>query len=452
MLRANSEDLSEYLYGYEDLKEFVDSLKCPRKIVILVKAGVAVDKVLEGLMGLLEEGDLVVDGGNEFYKETERREMVFREKGLLYMGMGVSGGEEGARWGPSLMPGGDVKGWRILEGVLKRIAAREDEGGKEGDGGGVCVTYVGEGGSGNYVKMVHNGIEYGDMQLIGEAYDVLKCVGGVGGEELVSVLKDWNGNELKSFLVEITGNILKVQDDVLADGSVLVNKVLDKSGSKGTGKWTIQEAAERRIPIPTIAAALEARYASAEKDQRVQAARILKGPMPGEGGSQVDKKQLIDDVRRALYASKICSYAQGMNLIRKAGEDSGWDLDMGEIARIWKNGCIIRAKFLDRIKAAYDRNPKLSNLLIDENFAKELEGAQDAWRRVVCTAVKAGMAVPALAGSLAYYDTWRRAVLPSSQMVQAQRDYFGSHTYERTDRDGVYHTRWHSDGVTEKQD
>lgn len=450
---ATDLDLTTYLSGYGDLRTFIESLKRPRKIILLVKAGNPVEAVLRSLEDLLEEGDLVIDGGNEYYKRTEERaKRLMEKKGILYMGMGVSGGEEGARYGPSLMPGGPKEGFEMVRGVLEKIAAREEEGvGEEGEKG-KCVTYIGEGGSGNYVKMVHNGIEYGDMQLIGESYDLLKSVVKCGDKEMIEIFEEWDREELKSFLIEISANVLKVDDDVEGGGGKLIDKVLDQSGSKGTGAWTIQEAADRGIPIPTIAAALDARYTSAVKEQRKQAAGILKGPDPEKGTVDVDKKQLIDDIRRALYASKICSYAQGMNLIRRAGEDYGWDLDLGEIARIWKGGCIIRAKFLDRIKSAYDRDSNLSSLLVDTDFAKELENAQDAWRRVVSTAVTAGVAVPALSSSLAYYDAWRREVLPSSQMVQAQRDYFGSHTYKRLDREGVYHTRWHSDGVTERTD
>lgn len=442
--RAASENLSERIIGREDMGEFVKSLARPRKVIMLVKAGAPVDATITALRELLDEGDLIIDGGNEFYTNTERRGKELAERGILYMGMGVSGGEEGARYGPSLMPGGERAAWDLVSEMFTKVAAQVD--------GEACVTYIGPGGAGNYVKMVHNGIEYGDMQLIGEAYDLLRNVGGLSPEEISTVFAEWNDAELKSFLVEITTSILKTKDDVVIDGTYLIDRVLDKTGSKGTGMWTIQEAAARAIPAPTMAAALEARYLSALKEDRVSASSVLAGPSPSVQKDPEFSKALVADVRKALYASKICSYAQGMNLIRQAGLDGEWDLDLGKIAKIWKGGCIIRAKFLDRIKAAYDRNAKLESLLVDAEFAEELASAQDSWRRVVTIAVANGVAVPSMSGSLAYYDAYRRSVLPSSQMVQAQRDFFGSHTYKRTDDGATYHTRWSSDGVSVKQD
>lgn len=442
--RAKEEGLSDKVIGYEDVKDFVAGLARPRKIIMLVKAGKPVDATIATLKGLLEEGDLIIDGGNEFYTNTERRSEELAKNGILYMGMGVSGGEEGARFGPSLMPGGQRDAWQMVEPMLTKVSAQVDD--------GPCVTYIGPGGAGNYVKMIHNGIEYGDMQLIGETYDLLRNVAGLTPGEISDVFAEWNDNELQSFLIEITSKILKQKDDVVADGAFLIDRILDQTGSKGTGMWTIQEAAARAVPAPTMAAALEARYVSALKGDRMNVAKVLKGPSASKAVDPHMKKRIVDDLRKALYASKICSYAQGMNLIRQAGIDGGWDLNLGAISRIWKGGCIIRAKFLDRIKAAYDRDAALPSLLIDEEFAEELISAQDSWRRIVTLAVANGIAAPAMSGSLAYYDAYRREVLPSSQMVQAQRDFFGSHTYKRIDGSGTFHTRWSSDGVSVKLD
>ncbi|KAA8495063.1 6-phosphogluconate dehydrogenase, decarboxylating 3 [Porphyridium purpureum] len=441
--RAERESLSDKLKGYESVDDFIAALQKPRKIIMLVKAGAPVDATIATLKDKLEPGDMIIDGGNEWYTNTERRGKEMEEKQIAYIGMGVSGGEEGARYGPSMMPGGPKEAYSFIEPIVTKVAAQVND--------GPCVTYIGPGGAGNYVKMVHNGIEYGDMQLIGEAYDVLSTIGGLSADQLASTFADWNKGMLDSFLVEITAKIMAQKDTLLNDGSALVSKILDKSGSKGTGMWTMEEAVRRAVPAPTIMAALEARYLSALKDERIEAAKVLKGPEPANAKEKltVSQEQLVSDVQAALYASKICSYAQGMNLIRTAANENGWELDLGEIARIWKGGCIIRAKFLDRIKAAYVKDSKLPSLLVDPDFAKELESAQAAWRNVVSLAVQSGIAVPAMSGSISYYDTYRRATLPSSQMVQAQRDFFGSHTYQRTDTNGVYHTRWSSDGVTE---
>lgn len=356
------------------------------------------------------------------------------EKGLLYLGMGVSGGEEGARHGPSLMPGGSFEAFRYIEDILLKVAAQVPD-------SGPCVTYIGKGGSGNFVKMVHNGIEYGDMQLIAEAYDVLKSVGKLSNEELKEVFAEWNRGELLSFLIEITADIFGVEDD--KGEGYLVDKVLDKTGMKGTGKWTVQQAAELSVAAPTIEASLDSRFLSGLKEERVEAANIFKagGVEDSLTDQAVDKKKLIDDVRQALYASKICSYAQGMNLIRAKSIEKGWDLKLGELARIWKGGCIIRAIFLDRIKKAYDRNSNLANLLIDPEFSKEIIERQAAWRRVVCLAINSGISTPGMSASLAYFDSYRRESLPAN-LVQAQRDYFGAHTYERVDMPGSFHTEW----------
>ncbi|KAG9451987.1 hypothetical protein H6P81_004891 [Aristolochia fimbriata] len=425
------------LAGHYSPRDFVLSIKRPRSIVILVKAGAPVDQTISALSQFMEPGDAIIDGGNEWYENTERRMEEADQRGLLYLGMGVSGGEEGARRGPSLMPGGSYQAYENVRDIVQKVAAQVDD--------GPCVTYVGPGGSGNFVKMVHNGIEYGDMQLISEAYDVLKTVGGLSNSELADIFSEWNRGELESFLIEITADIFKVKDDLAGEGE-LVDKILDKTGMKGTGKWTVQQAAELSIAAPTIAASLDCRYLSGLKEERENASRVLEDAgigRPGEVllGRSVDKKRLIDDVRQALYASKICSYAQGMNLLRAKSVEKAWDLNLGELARIWKGGCIIRAVFLDRIKKAYERNRELPNLVVDPEFAREMVQRQAAWRRVVGLAIEAGISTPGMCASLAYFDTYRRARLPAN-LVQAQRDLFGAHTYERVDRSGSFHTEW----------
>lgn len=423
------------LSGHYTPREFVLSLERPRSVIILVKAGAPVDQTIAALADHLEPGDTIIDGGNEWYANTERRMQEVADRGILYLGMGVSGGEEGARNGPSLMPGGDYQAYLNNEAIFKKIAAQVDD--------GPCVTYIGKGGAGNFVKMVHNGIEYGDMQLISEAYDVLKTVGGLSNAELAEVFTVWNRGELESFLIEITSDIFRVKDEH-GEGE-LVDKILDKTGMKGTGKWTVQQAAELSVAGPTIAASLDCRYLSGLKDEREAASEVFTGEGLKENvalvRSKIDKKRLVDDVRQALYASKICSYAQGMNLLRAKSVEQGWDLNFGELARIWKGGCIIRAVFLDRIKKAYLRNPNLANLLVDPEFAREMVQRQAAWRRVVGLSVEAGITTPGMSSSLAYFDTYRRARLPAN-LVQAQRDLFGAHTYERIDRPGSFHTEW----------
>jgi 6-phosphogluconate dehydrogenase len=364
---------------------------------------------------------MIIDGGNEWFPNTQRRGKELAAKNIHFMGMGVSGGEEGARHGPSLMPGGPRDAYEHVKPILEAIAAKTDS--------GPCVTYIGELGSGNYVKMVHNGIEYGDMQLIAEAYDILKNVGELSNEELHGVFDAWNKGELDSFLIEITAKIFARKEDD-GSGRYVLDSVLDKTGAKGTGKMTVQEAAERSIASPTIAASLDARYISALKEERVAASAVLHGP---SALPKIEKARLIEDVRAALYAAKICSYAQGMNLIREAAKQLGWSVDLGECARIWKGGCIIRAKFLDRIKKAYDANPALANLLVDPDFAAEINTRQSAWRRVVSLCVASGIACPSFSASLGYFDQYRRARLPAN-LTQAQRDFFGAHTYERTDK------------------
>ncbi|XP_051144530.1 6-phosphogluconate dehydrogenase, decarboxylating 1-like [Andrographis paniculata] len=422
------------VYGFSDPEAFVRSIQRPRFIILLIKAGSPVDQTIKTLSVFMDKGDCIIDGGNEWYENTERREREMAELGISYLGMGVSGGEEGARCGPSLMPGGSAEAYKNVEDILLKVAAQVPE-------SGPCVTYIGEGGSGNFVKMVHNGIEYGDMQLIAEAYDVLKSVGKLSNEELQEVFLEWNKGELLSFLIEITGEIFGIKDD--KGNGFLVDKVLDKTGMKGTGKWTVQQAADLSIAAPTIASSLDSRFLSGLKEERVEAARIFNSIEIGDvlEKQTVDKKRLVEDVRKALYASKICSYAQGMNLIRAKSIEKGWNLKLGEIARIWKGGCIIRAVFLDRIKKAYDRSPDLASLLVDPEFAKEVIDRQSAWRRVVCLAINAGISAPGMTSSLAYFDTYRRESLPAN-LVQAQRDYFGAHTYERIDMPGSFHTEW----------
>ena len=438
--RADKEKLGDRLTGYEDLGDFVQSLQRPRNVILLVKAGAPVDATIESLLGHLEPGDAIIDGGNEWYQNTEERQRrVMEEKGILYMGMGVSGGEEGARNGPSMMPGGNREVWDRVSSVLSKVAAQVDD--------GPCVTYIGKGGAGNFVKMVHNGIEYGDMQLIAEAYDVLRTLGGLTNAELESCFSEWNKGELESFLVETSATIFSKKDDQKPEDTeeYLVDKILDKTGMKGTGKWTVQQAAELSVAAGTIASSLDARFLSGLKDERVKASAFYAELGLGEPKplGKVDKAQLMADVRQALFASKICSYAQGMNIIKAKSLEQEWDIPMGELARIWKGGCIIRAGFLDQIKQAYQTNPELKNLLMDPSFAEAMVSRQEAWRRVVAMAVQSGVSVPGMSNSLAYFDSYRRHSLPAN-LVQAQRDFFGSHTYQRVDKPDTewFHTLW----------
>eukprot|EP00744_Colponema_vietnamica_P003807 GILI01005776.1.p2 GENE.GILI01005776.1~~GILI01005776.1.p2 ORF type:complete len:512 (+),score=176.01 GILI01005776.1:109-1536(+) len=421
------------LTGYHDLKEFVASLEVPRKIIILIQAGKAVDDAIDMLEPLLAPGDLIVDGGNELYTNTERRVQRLASKNILYMGMGVSGGEEGARHGPSLMPGGSQEGYEMMKPILLKIAAQVDD--------GPCVTYIGPGGSGNYVKMVHNGIEYGDMQLIAEAYAILKAA-GLTNEELQRTFEEWNQGELQSFLIEITAAIFKKKDDLGTDAH-LVDVILDKAGSKGTGMWTVQQAAERGVSIPTIAAALDSRYVSAGKDQRVSLSKVFASVEASVAPQRLaaDKAALVNDVRQALYAAKICSYTQGLSLLKSVSDKEQWNLQLGQIARIWKGGCIIRAVFLDTIKQAFERSADLPSLLFDTEFSSRIIERQGAMRRVAGIAVSAGVPCPAFTASLMWFDMVRSERLPLN-LTQAQRDFFGAHTYERVDRAGVFHSEW----------
>jgi 6-phosphogluconate dehydrogenase len=411
------------------LEEFVQSLERPRRILVMVKAGGPVDAVIDQLKPLLEEGDMIIDGGNSLYEDTERRVKELEPTGLGFIGMGVSGGEEGALNGPSLMPGGTRAAYAEIEHIVTKIAAQVDD--------GPCVTYIGPGGAGHYVKMVHNGIEYGDMQLIAEAYDLMKNVLGLNHDQLHEVFAEWNlTDELNSFLIEITTDIFTNLDE--DTGKPLVEMIVDAAGQKGTGRWTVISALEMGVAIPTITAAVNARIMSSIKAERVAASKELNGPTAKFDG---DVKAMISKIRDALYCSKICSYAQGMALIGKASQTYDYGIDLGETARIWKGGCIIRAGFLNKIKRAFDENPNLDNLLLAPEFKQTILDRQDAWREVIAMAAQVGIPVPAFSASLDYFDSYRRDRLPQN-LTQAQRDYFGAHTYERVDKEGTFHTEW----------
>jgi 6-phosphogluconate dehydrogenase len=421
------------ILGTRSLQEFCRSLERPRRILLIIKAGDPVDQVFQKLSPYLTPGDIVMDGGNSFFKDTMRRESTATQIMVKFFGLGVSGGEEGARRGPSLMPGGARDAYSHIEPILESIAAKTDS--------GPCVTYVGPDGAGHFVKMVHNGIEYGDMQLIAEAYEILKKALGVDASELSAIFENWDRGPLESYLIEISAQIFSVIDQ--ETGKPLVNLILDKAGQKGTGKWTAQVALDLGVPIPTIAAAIDARALSSMKDERVLASRLLKSSTASSYSG--DKQELISAVHDALYASKICSYAQGMSLIRAGSEQWQWNINLREMARIWKGGCIIRARFLNSIMSAFERQPDLPNLLLDSEFMHWIRKSEQAWRRVIGIAVNAGIPVPALAASLSYFDSYRSAQLPQN-LTQAQRDFFGAHTYQRVDRpsSGFVHTNWTS--------
>ena len=410
------------------LPDLVAALSRPRRILLMVQAGAPVDAVLRELQPLLEPGDVILDGGNSHFADTARRCRGAEAAGLQYLGTGVSGGDEGALLGPSIMPGGSEAAYREVSPILTSIAAMVD--------GNPCCTYIGAGGAGHYVKMVHNGIEYGDMQLIAEAYSLLQQLCGMTFPEMAQRFAEWNRGDLDSYLIEITARILAATDP--ETGAPMVTVILDKAGQKGTGTWTGQSALELGAPAPTIAEAVFARSLSAAKQERVAAAGLLRGPDATFSGN---REHLANAIGTALYAAKVCSYAQGFALMRTAAAEHGWRLDYGAIAMIWRGGCIIRARFLQRIKEAYDREPDLANLMLDPYFADVLHGAQAAWRQVVAAATTAGVPVPAFASSLSYFDSYRTARLPAS-LIQAQRDYFGAHTYERVDRAGTFHTNW----------
>ncbi|MFI6737489.1 NADP-dependent phosphogluconate dehydrogenase [Nonomuraea sp. NPDC050451] len=413
----------------EDLAAFVASLKRPRRAIIMVKAGAGTDAVIDQLADLMEPGDMIVDGGNAHFDDTRRREAALRERGLHFVGTGISGGEEGALNGPSIMPGGSKESWEALGPILQDISAKVD--------GVPCCVHVGPDGAGHFVKMVHNGIEYSDMQLIAESYDLLRQALGATPAELASVFREWNRGELDSYLIEITAEVL---DQVDAEtGKPFVDVVVDQAEQKGTGRWTVQSALDLGVPVTGIAEATFARALSGHPEQRAAAASLQGPALSGVGG-----RELVEDVRQALYASKIVAYAQGFDQMAAASREYGWDLDLGAMATIWRGGCIIRAKFLDRIRAAYDANPALPTLLADPTFAAALDAGQEAWRRVVTTAVQIGVPTPGFSSALAYYDGLRRDRLPAA-LVQGLRDYFGAHTYRRVDKDGSFHTDWSGD-------
>jgi 6-phosphogluconate dehydrogenase len=416
------------LVGTYSIEEFVQSLKQPRRVMLMVQAGSAVDAVIAQLRPLLEPGDIVIDGGNSFFQDTRRREKELRQAGIQFLGVGVSGGEEGALNGPSIMPGGPGEAYEAVAPILTKIAAQVD--------GESCCTHIGPDGAGHYVKMVHNGIEYADMQLIAEAYFLLAHGLGMAAAELAEVFARWNEGDLDSYLVEITAAILWKTDD--GTGQPLVDLILDKAGQKGTGKWTSQSALDLGTPAATVAEAVFARAMSAQKDLRTQASRQLRGPDTKYDG---DRAQFVEAVRQALYASKICCYAQGFELLRAAGDEYNWHLRYGDLARIWRGGCIIRARFLHRITEAFEAEPDLQNLLLAPYFRDAVHAAQTAWRHVVVTAVALGIPIPAFSSALAYFDALRQERLPAN-LIQAQRDYFGAHTYERVDREGAFHTEW----------
>ncbi len=422
------------IYGAHTMEELVERLAKPRKIMLLVKAGEAVDDMIASILPHLEKGDLIIDGGNSHFPDTIRRTKELSDKGFLYIGTGVSGGEEGARRGPSLMPGGNPKAWPLVKEIFQSVAAKAD--------GQPCCDWVGEDGAGHYVKMVHNGIEYGDMQLITEAYHFMKDALGMSPGEMSEVFAEWNKGELDSYLIEITSHILAYTD---TDGKPLVDKILDTAGQKGTGKWTGINALDMGVPVTLIGEAVFARCLSAIKDERVAASKVLKGPKARASG---DKRQAIEDLRKALLASKIVSYAQGYMLMREAAKEYKWNLNYGGIALMWRGGCIIRSVFLGRIKEAFDREPNLTNLLLAPYFQKVIEDCQGSWRRTVAKAVELGIPVPALSTALSFYDGYRSDRLPAN-LLQAQRDYFGAHTYERVDkpRGEFFHTNWTGEGM-----
>ncbi|MGE5617799.1 MAG: decarboxylating NADP(+)-dependent phosphogluconate dehydrogenase [Sphingomonadaceae bacterium] len=422
------------IVGAHSLAELAQSLKRPRRIMLMVKAGETVDQMIESLLPYLEEGDIVIDGGNSHFPDTDRRTRELARKGILYVGTGVSGGEEGARHGPSIMPGGNPAAWPHVKEIFQAIAAKVED-------GSPCCDWVGENGAGHFVKMIHNGIEYGDMQLICESYQLMKDVLGLDAGEMHRVFVDWNRGELDSYLIDITGQILAKKDE---DGAPLVDKILDAAGQKGTGKWTSVSALDLGVPVTLIAEAVFARALSALKEERVAASAIL----PGPGYSAVeDRAAFVEDVRRALYCSKIVSYAQGYMLLREAAREYGWNLNFGGIALMWRGGCIIRSRFLGKIKEAFDKKPDLTNLLLDDFFSKVLIEYQPSWRRAIIQAIQHGVPTPAFSAALAFYDGYRTGRLPAN-LLQAQRDFFGAHTYERIDRPRgeFFHTNWTGQG------
>ncbi|MCB1085311.1 MAG: decarboxylating NADP(+)-dependent phosphogluconate dehydrogenase [Chlamydiia bacterium] len=420
--------------GTHSIEELVSSLKRPRKVMMMIRAGDAVDATIEELLPHLEKGDIIIDGGNSHFPDSERRYQTLKEKGILFIGTGISGGEEGARHGPSIMPGGNPDAWPEIKPIFQAIAAKSEE-------GEPCCDWVGEGGAGHYVKMVHNGIEYGDMQIICEAYQLLSSKLGLGADDLSKIFAKWNEGELNSYLIEITSQIFAFKDE---EGSPLVEKILDVAGQKGTGKWTGISALDIGMPLTLIGEAVFARCLSALKDQRVEMSKHFEGPQEAFNG---DKEELIEDIRQALYASKIISYVQGFMLMRAAGEEAKWNLNYGSIALMWRGGCIIRSRFLGEIKKAFDKNKGLESLLLDDFFKEEIKKAEKGWRRVVAHAAQFGIPAPCFSTSLSFFDGYRSARLPAN-LLQGQRDFFGAHTYERVDqpRGKFFHTNWTGTG------
>lgn len=417
------------LKGTFSIEEFVESLETPRKILIMVQAGQATDGTIEQLLPHLDQGDIIIDGGNAYFPDTVRRSKELEAKGFRFIGAGVSGGEEGALKGPSIMPGGQKSAYELVQPILTAISAKINE--------EPCCTYIGPDGAGHYVKMVHNGIEYGDMQLICEAYHLMKDVLGLDAKELHAIFSEWNKGELDSYLIEITADIFSKYDE--ETGKPMVDLILDTAGQKGTGKWTSQSSLDLGVPLSMITESVFSRFLSAMKEERVAASSILNGPKTESFSG--DKAEFIENVRKALFASKIVSYAQGFAQLRVASDEYNWDLQYGELAKIWRGGCIIRSRFLQNITDAYNNNPELKNLLLDPFFKEIIENYQDAWRKVVASAVTLGIPVPGFASALAYYDSYRTANLPAN-LLQAQRDYFGAHTFKRVDKEGVFHFNW----------
>ena len=415
------------------IEDFVASLEKPRRIIMMVKAGAGTDAVIKELLPLLDKGDVLIDGGNTFFEDTMRRSAELDKSGINFIGMGVSGGELGALHGPSLMPGGQKEAYDLVAPILEAISAKAED-------GAPCVTYIGPNGAGHYVKMVHNGIEYGDMELIAESYNLMRNLLGLDVKEMADIFSEWNKGELDSYLIDITADILTRKDDLGSDKPI-VDMILDRAGNKGTGKWSSQSALELGVPQSVITESVYARYISAMKQERVEASKVLPKPV---ANVSVDKKEAIEMIRKALYFSKLMSYAQGFEQLRFASEKYDWKLQYGDLAKIWRAGCIIRARFLQNITDAYNKKPDLQNLLLDDYFLNIAKNYQESVRDLVGVAVKAGVPVPGFSAAISYYDSYRSAVLPAN-LTQAQRDYFGAHTYERTDRDGIYHYSWYTE-------
>ncbi|AXY25886.1 phosphogluconate dehydrogenase (NADP(+)-dependent, decarboxylating) [Suicoccus acidiformans] len=428
-----AENPDKNLKGTFSIEEFVDSLEKPRKILLMVQAGRGTDATIENLLPHLDEGDILIDGGNTFFQDTIRRNEYLADSGINFIGTGISGGEEGARFGPSIMPGGQEDAYELVKDILEAISAKAEEDGEP------CVTYIGPDGAGHYVKMVHNGIEYGDMQLIAESYDIMHRGLGMSAQEIGKIFQEWNEGVLDSFLMEISAQILQTDDP--ETGKPMVEVIMDKAGNKGTGKWTSQSALDLGEPLTLITESVFARYISAQKDARVRASQIIPAMEVKLSFNEEEKQAFIQDLHDALYFSKIMSYAQGFAQLRSASEEHEWNLPYGEIAKIWRAGCIIRAKFLQNITNAYEKNPDLENLMLDEYFLEIIQANHGAVRRVVSQAIQAGIPVPTYQAAIAYYDSYRSEVLPAN-MIQAQRDFFGAHTYERVDKEGVYHFLW----------